>query len=108
MHIFFDVDYTILSLDLRLRKGTRRLFERLVSDGHHVYLWSGAGQRWDVAHRFALDPYLSGVFLEPLSHYDEELVRLKVPIVPDFVVDDYHGNRQSLRWLSHCQRGHIF
>lgn len=89
MHIFFDVDYTILSSDQRLRKGTHEVFERLVNDGHRVYLWSGTGERWDVVHRFALESYLSGVFAKPLSHYNEELVRLRVPVAPDFVIDDF-------------------
>jgi len=45
LKIFFDVDYTILAVDNSLRPGTRDTFEKLISDGHEVYIWSGVGLR---------------------------------------------------------------
>lgn len=89
MHVFFDCDYTILSSDQRLRRGTRDVLEQLVDDGHLVYLWSGEGRRWSVVRQHGLEPYLSGVFAKPLSNFDNGLLRLEVPVVPDFVIDDY-------------------
>ena len=43
MNIFFDVDYTILGLDNSLRPETKEVFQRLVDEGHLVYIWSGRG-----------------------------------------------------------------
>ena len=91
MNIFFDCDYTILSLDDKLRRGTRDVWARLVEDGHFVYLWSGEGKRWSVVRQHGLEPYLAGVFGKPLSEYDAGLHRFEIPVVPDFVIDDYPG-----------------
>ena len=55
MHIFFDVDYTILGRDSTLRPGTHEIFTRLRDDGHHVYVWSGEGERWGVVRNHGLE-----------------------------------------------------
>ena len=89
MNIFFDVDYTILSVDQVLRRNTREVFGRLVADGHKVYVWSGEGERWPVVRQHKLEEYLSGVFAKPLQNFDESLERFGVSAVPDFVIDDY-------------------
>lgn len=91
MNVFFDCDYTILSMDRQLRRGTHDVWARLVADGHLVYLWSGEGERWAVVREHGLEPYLAGVFSKPLSDFDDGLRRLQIPVVPDFVVDDYPG-----------------
>jgi hypothetical protein len=91
VHVFFDCDYTILSFDHKLRRGTHEILGRLVADGHQVYLWSGEGERWSVVHQHELEPYLSGVFAKPLSNFDEGLTRMGIPVVPEFVIDDYPG-----------------
>jgi hypothetical protein len=91
VHVFFDCDYTLLSADQHLRRGTHDVLGRLVDDGHQVYLWSGEGKRWPVVRQHQLEPYLSGVFAKPLSDFDNGLRRLEVPLVPDFVIDDYPG-----------------
>jgi hypothetical protein len=89
VNIFFDVDYTILSSDQLLRRGTRATFARLVDDGHQVYIWSGQGIRWSVVRRYDLEAYVSGVFAKPLADFAAGLLQLGVSPVPDFVVDDY-------------------
>ncbi|GEM_PF-206028 len=89
MHIFFDVDYTILSFDQILRRGTVEVFARLVDEGHQVYVWSGEGVRWGVVRGFGLEPYVSGVFAKPLGDFANGLRRFRVSPVPEFVVDDY-------------------
>jgi len=89
MHIFFDVDYTILGGDLSLRPGTREVFARLRDDGHLVYVWSGEGERWEVVRQHGLEELVSGVFAKPLHDYENRLVEFGIPVVPDFVIDDY-------------------
>ncbi len=89
MNIFFDVDYTILGLDDSLRPGTRETFQRLLDDGHKIYIWSGLGPRWEVMKKHALEPFASGVYEKPLHHFSDRLAELGVPITPDFVIDDY-------------------
>ena len=89
MNIFFDVDYTILGLDDSLRPGTRETLQRLLDDGHKVYIWSGLGPRWEVIKKHNLEPFASGVYEKPLHHFADRLVELGVPLTPDFVIDDY-------------------
>ena len=89
MNIFFDVDYTILGMDNTLRPGTRETFERLIEDGHVLYIWSGLGPRWEVVRKHKLESFASGVYEKPTHHHVERLTELGVPMVPDFVIDDY-------------------
>ena len=89
MKIFFDVDYTILGLDDSLRPGTKETLEKLKSDGHEVYIWSGMGERWEVVEKHELGPFVSGVYEKPTHHFHERLSELKVPFEPEFVIDDY-------------------
>ena len=91
MHIFFDVDYTILGRDSTLRPGTHEIFTRLRKDGHHVYVWSGEGERWGVVRNHGLEDLVHGVYGKPLHDYEERLAEFGVPVVPDFVIDDYPG-----------------
>lgn len=92
LHVFFDVDYTILGgYDSSLRPHTREVFERLRDDGHDVYVWSGEGERWQVVRNHGLTNLVSGVYGKPLHDYRARLDQFKVPVVPDFVIDDYPG-----------------
>ena len=91
MHIFFDVDYTILGRDFTLRPGTHELFARLRDDGHDVYVWSGEGERWGVVRKHGLEEFVLGVFGKPLLDYENRLSEFGIPVVPDFVIDDYPG-----------------
>lgn len=89
MNVFFDVDYTILSVDEVLRPHTRDVFERLVGDGHRVYVWSGMGCRWEVVRHNGLEDLVSGVYEKPTYRHWERLAELGVEVPPDFVVDDH-------------------
>ncbi len=89
MKIFFDVDYTILGLDDSLRPGTKETLERLIGEGHEIYIWSGMGERWEVVEKHQLKPLVSGVYEKPTHHFHERLEELGVPFEPEFVIDDY-------------------
>jgi len=89
MNIYFDVDYTILSFDQALRRGTLDVFARLVAAGHQVHVWSGEGARWGVVRQHGLEPYVSGVFAKPLQEFASGLHRFRVSPPPEFVIDDY-------------------
>lgn len=89
MHIFFDVDHTIIDSDDGLRPGVRELFTRLRGDGHSVYLWSGIGTRWEIVERHGLAELIAGCYDKPLYQYERMLAPLGIPVRPDFVVDDH-------------------
>lgn len=89
MNIFFDVDYTLIDWDGSLRPHVREVFERLVSEGHQIYIWSGVGLRWEVIHQHSLGDLVSGCYLKPMSNHRQEMERLGVPVEPDFVIDDH-------------------
>ena len=91
MNVFFDVDYTILGFDGSLRPNTHEVFEQLIAKGHIVYIWSGVGVRWGEVRRAGLEHLVNGVYQKPLSDFDAGLERFGVPVVPDFVIDDYPG-----------------
>ena len=88
MRIFFDVDDTLITWDVRLRPSVHEVFARLRADGHVIYLWSGYGPRWEVVRRFELAEYVEDCFWKPLHNHHERLVELGVPFVPDYAVDD--------------------
>ena len=89
MNIFFDVDYTIMGADGSLRQNTAETFQRLVADGHRVFVWSGVGVRTAEVRRFGLADYVTKVFQKPLEDYEAALPGLGVLPYPDFVIDDY-------------------
>jgi hypothetical protein len=89
VNVFFDVDFTILGLDGSLRPGTVEVFEQLLAADHTLYIWSGVGDRSHDVQRRGLDRYVRGVFQKPLHDFDSGLARYGIPVIPDFVVDDY-------------------
>lgn len=89
LNVYFDVDDTIITWDVRLRPGVREVFEMLRADGHTVHIWSGVGVRWEVVRRFSLEPFIAGCFQKPLSDHQQRLPALGVTAFPDFVVDDH-------------------
>ena len=89
MNVFFDIDYTILGMDGSLRPGTIEVFGELVARGHDVYVWSGMGVRWDEVRRAGLEPFVKGVYRKPLDDFQAGLEVCGVPVIPDFVIDDY-------------------
>jgi len=96
MHIFFDVDYTLLAMDGSLRPGAREVLARLRAEGFRLYIWSGMGVRWHEVRQHRLDPLVLGVYEKPLYDYEASLPRLGIPVRPDLVVDDHPGIVQAL------------
>lgn len=89
MKIFFDVDYTLIADDGTLRPFVKEVFQKIVDDGHEIYIWSGVGLRWAVVKQHELGGYIRTCFVKPLSEYRDSLQGLGVNIVPDFCVDDH-------------------
>ncbi len=89
MRIFFDVDDTIITWDVRLRPGVVEVFEQLRAQGHEVYLWSGNGPRWEIVRRFDLHEHITDCYWKPLYRHHERLEELGVPFTPDYVIDDH-------------------
>jgi len=86
--VFFDVDDTLMTWDHRPRPFAADVVRQVAEMGFDVYLWSGVGVRWEVVHVQGLAPYVVGCHLKPLSRHRERLAELKVPCLPDHVVDD--------------------
>ena len=55
MHIFFDVDYTLLGGLHTLRPWAREVFQLLKRDGHDIFIWSGKGVRKEDMVKHGLD-----------------------------------------------------
>ena len=91
MNVFFDVDFTLITWDYRLRPHVRDVFARLKADGHTLFLWSGAGKRWEVVEQFGLHEWIDDCFEKPLFDHATRLAELGVSVRPDFVVDDHDG-----------------
>ncbi len=89
MNVFFDVDYTILGWDYTLRPHTRSVFEQLGALGHDVHVWSGVGDRTEDLEKHELIHLVKGVYKKPLANFGIGLQTFGVPVVPDFVIDDY-------------------
>lgn len=89
MNVFFDVDDTLITWDVKLRPGVIEVLEQLHRDGHSLYLWSGYGPRWEIVRRFNLQPPIIDCFWKPLYDHHERLAELKVPFIPDYVIDDH-------------------
>ena len=85
--IFFDVDYTLLGVDGSLRPRAREVLQRLVDDGHQLYVWSGNGIRWRDIRKHELESLVVDCMEKPVSSYvnSVEMMDLK----PDLVVDDH-------------------
>lgn len=86
--VFFDVDDTLMTWDHRLRPHARDVIGEVSAMGLDVYIWSGVGVRWEVVHVHGLKPFVANCYEKPLSRHRERLKELRIPIVPDHVVDD--------------------
>lgn len=91
LNIFFDVDDTIISYLGELRPHVREVFQQLKADGHTIYLWSGLGIRTEVVEEHGLEDLVSACYWKPRVNYADALQRFRVPMVPDFVIDDHVG-----------------
>lgn len=89
MKIYFDVDDTLITWDVKLRPDVHEVFAKLREDGHDIYLWSGYGPRWEVVRRFELHDHIIDCFWKPLYDHHERLEELGVPGAPDYAVDDH-------------------
>jgi hypothetical protein len=93
MNVFFDVDQTILGQDGSLRPLVEDVFQRLVEDGHRIFVWSGArtadGVRTQVVGPHGLEAYVTDCFRKPLFDYRQQWLRTGIEVQPDFCVDDY-------------------
>jgi len=91
MNVFFDVDGTLIAgSDARLlRPFAETVLATVASDGHHVYVWSGVGLRWDEIARHGLMRHVTNCFLKPLANHRDSLGQLGVTVEPHFVVDDH-------------------
>lgn len=93
LHLFFDMDYTILGMDGSLRPAVREVFQRLREDGHVIHIWSGMGVRWGEVRSVGLASLVAGVYEKPLQDYRLAVQRLvaqgSIPCTPDLVIDDY-------------------
>jgi len=86
--VYFDVDDTLLTWNKRLRPFAREVIASVASAGAEVYLWSGAGVRWEVAYTYDLREFIVDCYEKPLSRHRERLAELGIPHAPDHVVDD--------------------
>lgn len=80
MNVFFDVQGTLIS-DSRPRPHVRAVFLELSRMGHHIYLWSSAGDAFaaNAARFLEVEDVIFGCYPKTSA----------VPITVDFVVDDY-------------------
>jgi FMN phosphatase YigB (HAD superfamily) len=88
VNIFFDVDYTLITWDVKLRPGVHEVFERLRADGHTIYLWSGVGPRWEIVKRFELHEHVTDCFWKPLYNHHARMQERGGTVTPDYVIDD--------------------
>lgn len=89
MHIFFDVDDTLITWDVRLRPHVNDVFQQLREDGHIIHIWSGYGPRWEVIRKYNLEHHIVDCYWKPLYDHHARLPELGVPFAPDYVVDDH-------------------
>ncbi len=89
LNIFFDVDDTIITWDVKLRPGVHEVFQKIRDDGHNLYLWSGNGRRWEIVKRFDLHDHIIDCFWKPLYRHHERFEELEINVKPDFVIDDH-------------------
>ena len=90
------MDYTILGLDNSIRPGTEEVFQRLLADGHIIYIWSGMGIRWTEVREHNLAQYITDCFVKPLENFVQAVKAQNLPAQPDLVIDDYPEVTQAL------------
>lgn len=91
LNVFFDVDFTLIDGDGRLRNHAHEVMEALYADGHTIYVWSGNGIRQWEMEKHGLHHLVTGYYVKPLHSYRESLRAFYIRIVPDYVIDDHVG-----------------
>ena len=90
MNIFFDMDYTLIGgIDGSPRPNVVEVMERLKTDGHELYVWSGVGIRWRDVKRLGIEHVINDCYVKPLSNYYQSMKKMELPAEPDIVVDDF-------------------
>ena len=82
------MDYTLLGVDGSLRPMAKEVMQRLLDDGHQLYVWSGNGIRWLELRRHGLESLITDCFEKPMANYVEAVERMGLPVAPDIVIDD--------------------
>jgi FMN phosphatase YigB (HAD superfamily) len=91
MNIFFDVDNTLIMWDGKLRNHSEEVFQKILEDGHTIYIWSGIGIRKKEIEKVELDKYVTNYFIKPLYDHRARLPKLGVNIEIDYVIDDHES-----------------
>ncbi|MSQ28959.1 MAG: hypothetical protein EXR68_00495 [Dehalococcoidia bacterium] len=91
LNVFFDVDFTLIDGDGRLRNHTHEVMEALHADGHAIYVWSGNGIRQWEMEKHDLHHLVTGYYVKPLHSYRESLRMFYIRVVPDYAIDDHLG-----------------
>ena len=89
MHIFFDIDQTLISYNGLIRPHAAQVIDRLRSDSHSVHIWSGMGVRVEEVRALGLLEKVVGVYAKPTERFERGLKELQIPVRPDAVVDDH-------------------
>ena len=89
MNVFFDVDFTLIAVDGTLRPHVKEVFSKIKEAGHKIYIWSGAGIRWEVVKQHELTDLIETCYLKPLSDYRQKAIEFGVDVVPDYCIDDH-------------------
>tara|TARA_Y100001001_G_C8010965_1_gene309658 strand:+ start:2255 stop:2644 length:390 start_codon:yes stop_codon:yes gene_type:complete len=76
-------------MDGSLRPRTREVFSKLIEAGHKVFIWSGVGLRTKDMERLDLMELISGIFVKPITEFEDGLHRFDVHPRPDLVIDDH-------------------
>ena len=69
--------------------GLMIIAQKLIDDGHQIFIWSGVGLRSDDMNRLDLMDLVSGIFVKPITDFEIGLERFGVRPRPDFVIDDH-------------------
>src|SRR3989338_11424836 len=80
LNLFFDVDFTLISIDGSLRPGVHETFRRLIADGHRIFIWSGVGMRTDEIRKLQLEDLVSGIYVKPLEDFEAGLLTFGVDV----------------------------
>ena len=96
------MDYTLLGLDGTLRPNSREIMQRLKDEGHMIYIWSGNGIRWPEVRKFKLEDLITDCFAKPIDELEKAIENDLLPVMPDFVIDDYQEVPAAIRgvWVS--------